>query len=147
MRARVMSDSLTRPWLSIVGIGEDGLAGLPEASRNALAKAEMVFGGARHLKLAAVESRGKTWPVPFDASDVLACRGRPTVVLASGDPFWHGVGSMLVTQLDHGEWTAHPAPSTFSRVAARLGWRLESTTCLGLHAAPFERLVPALSRA
>jgi precorrin-6Y C5,15-methyltransferase (decarboxylating) len=47
--------------------------------------------------------------------------------------------------LEHSEWTAHPAPSTFSLAAARLGWRLESTICLGLHAAPFERLVPVLS--
>lgn len=105
-----------------------------------------MFGGERHLKLAGIGARGKPWPVPFDASGVVACRGRPTVVLASGDPFWHGVGASLAAQLEHSEWTAHPAPSTFSLTAARLGWRLESTICLGLHAAPFERLVPVLSR-
>src|SRR5215475_8256764 len=87
-RARIMRD----PWLTIVGIGEDGLAGLSEASRNALAAAETVFGGERHLRLAEIDGRGKSWPVPFDAACVLACRGRPTVVLASGDPFWYGVG-------------------------------------------------------
>ena len=83
--------------------------------------------------------------MPFDASGVLACRGRPTVVLASGDPFWHGVGSRLTERLDRNEWVAHPAPSTFSLAASRLGWPLESTICLGLHAAPFERLVPHLA--
>jgi precorrin-6B C5,15-methyltransferase / cobalt-precorrin-6B C5,C15-methyltransferase len=141
-----MSDPLPDPWLTIIGIGEDGLAGLSEASRNVLASAEAVFGGERHLRLAQVDRRGKSWPVPFDASCVLACRGRPTVVLASGDPFWHGVGGTLATQLERSEWITHPAPSTFSLVAARLGWRVESTICLGLHAAPFERLVPVLSR-
>ena len=40
------------PWLTIIGIGEDGLTGLSEASRKALAKAEIVFGGERHLALA-----------------------------------------------------------------------------------------------
>ncbi|TWA99232.1 precorrin-6y C5,15-methyltransferase (decarboxylating) subunit CbiE [Bradyrhizobium stylosanthis] len=137
---------MSDPWLTIIGIGEDGLAGLSEASRKALAKAETVFGGERHLALADVGARGRPWPVPFDANVVLGCRGRPTAVLTSGDPFWHGAGASLAEKLDAGEWIAHPAPSTCSLAAARLGWRLESTVCLGLHAAPFERLVPHLAR-
>jgi precorrin-6Y C5,15-methyltransferase (decarboxylating) len=132
--------------LTIVGIGEDGLAGLSDASRNALEKAEVVFGGERHLKLACIDGRGKPWPVPFDAACVLARRGRPTAVLASGDPFWHGAGGSLAAQLSVDEWVAYPAPSTFSLAASRLGWRLEEVSCIGLHAAPFERLVPVLSR-
>lgn len=134
------------PWLTIIGIGEDGLAGLSEASQKALAEAETVFGGERHLALAGVTSRGRPWPVPFDADSVLSCRGRPTAVLASGDPFWHGIGGHLAGKLQADEWMAHPAPSTFSLVAARLGWRLESVVCLGLHASAFERLVPHLAR-
>jgi precorrin-6Y C5,15-methyltransferase (decarboxylating) len=137
---------MSDPWLTIIGIGEDGLAGLSEASRKALAEAETVFGGERHLALADIGSRGRTWPVPFDADIVLTCRGRPTAVLASGDPFWHGAGAGLAEKLGSDEWIAHPAPSTFSLAAARLGWRLEATTCIGLHAAPFERLVPHLVR-
>jgi len=133
------------PWLTIIGIGEDGLAGLSEASRKALREAETVFGGERHLALADITTRGRPWPVPFDADVVLSCRGRRTVVLASGDPFWHGAGASLAERLEAGEWVAHSAPSTFSLAAARLGWRLESVVCLGLHAAPFERLVPHLA--
>jgi precorrin-6Y C5,15-methyltransferase (decarboxylating) len=150
MRARVVADPLLNPqlnpWLTIIGIGEDGLVGLSEASRKALGAAETVFGGERHLALAGIGDRGQPWPVPFDASGVLAFRGRPTVVLASGDPFWHGVGGSLAEKLKDGEWTALPAPSTFALVASRLGWRLEIVACLGLHAAPFETLVPRLAR-
>ncbi|MGN1286654.1 MAG: precorrin-6y C5,15-methyltransferase (decarboxylating) subunit CbiE [Bradyrhizobium sp.] len=134
------------PWLTIIGISEDGLAGLSDASRKALDEAEVVFGGERHLALAGITDRGRAWPVPFDADIVLQCRGRPTVVLASGDPFWHGAGGSLVEKLQAGEWIAHSAPSTFSLAAARLGWRLENVVCLGLHAVPFERLLPHLSR-
>jgi len=141
-----MVDSFLNPWLTIVGIGEDGLDGLSEASRKALAAAETVFGGERHLALAGIGHRGRSWPVPFDASGVLACRGRPTVVLASGDPFWYGVGGSLAAQLRDGEWSAYPAPSTFALVAARLGWRLENVICRGLHTAPFETLLPLLAR-
>lgn len=141
-----MAESLAEPWLTIIGIGEDGLAGLSEASRKALSSAETVFGGERHLALADVGSRGRPWPVPFDADIVLSCRGRPTAVLASGDPFWYGAGTSLAERLNAGEWITHPAPSTFSLAAARLGWRLETVVCLALHAAPFERLVPHLVR-
>jgi precorrin-6B C5,15-methyltransferase / cobalt-precorrin-6B C5,C15-methyltransferase len=137
---------MAEPWLTIIGIGEDGLAGLSDASRKALKQAETVFGGERHLRLAQVDGRGRPWPVPFDATCVLARRGRPTVVLASGDPFWHGAGGRFAANLSSGEWIAHPAPSTFSLAAARLGWRLEEVACIGLHAAPFERLVPMLTR-
>ncbi|KRR02219.1 precorrin-6Y methyltransferase [Bradyrhizobium jicamae] len=136
---------MDNPWLTIIGIGEDGLVGLSEASRKALGEAETVFGGERHLALADITGRGRRWPMPFDVDCVLVCRGRPTAVLASGDPFWHGVGSNFAERLSKSEWIAHPAPSTFSLAAARLGWRLESVVCLGLHAAPFERLVPHLA--
>jgi precorrin-6B C5,15-methyltransferase / cobalt-precorrin-6B C5,C15-methyltransferase len=77
---------------------------------------------------------------------VLACRGRPTVVLASGDPFWFGAGGSLIPHLQPGEWISHPAPSTFALAANALGWRLEEVHCLGLHAAPLSRLKPVLGR-
>jgi precorrin-6Y C5,15-methyltransferase (decarboxylating) len=145
MHDPLLKPSLLKPWLTIIGIGEDGLSGLSNASRKALNQAEIVFGGERHLALADIGTRGRPWPVPFDVSGVFDRRGRPTAVLASGDPFWHGVGSRLAERLNKDEWISYPAPSTFSLVASRLGWPLETVICLGLHAAPFERLVPHLA--
>jgi precorrin-6Y C5,15-methyltransferase (decarboxylating) len=134
------------PWLTLIGLGEDGPAGLSAASREALAQAEVIFGGPRHLALVAAGERGQAWPVPFDVAPVLALRGRAVVVLASGDPFWFGAGGSLMAHLAAGEWVSHPAPSTFQLAANRLGWRLEECVCLGLHAAPFARLRPVLGR-
>ncbi|WP_296507294.1 precorrin-6y C5,15-methyltransferase (decarboxylating) subunit CbiE [Rhodoferax sp.] len=130
---------LSTPWLTVIGIGEEGLHGLGDGSRSALARAQHVFGGPRHLALADVGSRGREWPVPFDVAPVLALRGQAVVVLASGDPFWFGAGGSLAAHLQPGEWMAHPAPSTFALAASRLAWRLEAVHCFGLHAAPFER--------
>src|SRR3546814_9797083 len=76
---------------------------------------------------------------------LLARRGDPTVLLASGDPFWFGAGSSITRHLRPDEWTAHPAPSTFSLAAARLGWALQDVECHGLHAAPLTRLRPGLA--
>ncbi len=106
--------------------------------------AEIVFGGPRHLELAGVGARGREWPVPFSVEPVLALRGHRVAVLASGDPFWHGAGGSLSRHLAPEDWQVFPAPSCFSLAAARLGWKIEETMCLGLHAAPFERLTPVL---
>jgi precorrin-6Y C5,15-methyltransferase (decarboxylating) len=131
---------MSDPWLTIIGIGEDGPAGLSPASRAAVYAAETVFGGPRHLSVAGVGPQGRPWPVPFDPSPLLALRGRRVVALVSGDPFWFGAGTTLTRELDPGEWVAHPAPSTFALAAARLGWPLEQVLARGLHAAPFARL-------
>lgn len=140
-----MSDPVGDPWLTLIGLGEDGLGGLSDASRKALEDAEQIFGGERHLALCQAGARGQVWPLPFSVAPVVALRGRPVVVLASGDPFWHGVGGTLARHLDPSEWRCFPAPSCMSLAAARLGWRLETVASLGLHAAPFETLLPHLS--
>lgn len=137
---------MSEPWLAIIGLGEDGLAGLSDASRAALAGAEVVFGGPRHLTLVDADTRGQAWPVPFDLAPLLALRGRRVAMLVSGDPFWFGAGGSVAAHLSPSEWRAYPVAGTFSRVAARLGWRLEEVLCLGLHAAPFSRLRPVLAR-
>lgn len=131
-------------WLSIIGIGEDGLDGLTKTSRNALADAETVFGGPRHLAMLTHPDK-RAWPVPFSIAPVLGLRGRRVAVLVSGDPFWHGAGGALADALPRGEWRAYPGPSVFSRAAAHMGWRLEDVPCLGLHAAPLARLRPELA--
>ena len=136
------------PWLTILGLGEDGPDGLPPASLAALENAEIIMGPARHLSLLpALGARQITWPVPFaDGVDLLlSLRGQKVVALASGDPFWFGAGTVLSRHLTPDEWVTLPGPSCFSLAASRLGWPLEGTTCLGLHAAPLSRLRPLLA--
>ena len=142
-----MSDPINKPWLTIIGINEDGGKALPDASRNALARAEFVFGGARHLELVAGmtgAAQVHPWPIPFDTAALMAHAGRRVVALASGDPFWCGAGAVLAASLPREAWVSHPAPSSFALAANRLGWPLEGTICHGLHAAPFARMRPNL---
>ncbi|WP_439618104.1 precorrin-6y C5,15-methyltransferase (decarboxylating) subunit CbiE [Shinella sp.] len=136
------------PWLSIVGIGEDGLAGLGDEAKTAIGAAEIVFGGARHLELADAAIRGErqVWLSPFERSveAVLAARGRPVVVLASGDPFFYGVGVTLSRRIARAEMCVFPAPSAFSLAASRLGWALQDTVCVSLHGRPIDLIRPHL---
>ncbi|MFD2175737.1 precorrin-6y C5,15-methyltransferase (decarboxylating) subunit CbiE [Rhodobacter lacus] len=137
---------MSDPWLTIIGLGEDGPEGLPLASREALQKAQVIFGGPRHLALVGAGERGRPWPVPFDIAPVLAVRGRPVVVLASGDPFWCGAGARLADVLAPDDWHAIPVAGVVSLLCARLGWHGERVRALGLHAAPFARLRPEICR-
>lgn len=124
-------------------MGEDGADGLTDAARAALANAELVIGPPRHLSLlGALNCPTMEWPVPFadGIAALLEHRGRRVVVLTSGDPFWFGAGSSISRHLQRDEWTVHPAPSTFTLAAGQLGWALQDTVCLGLHAAPMPRL-------
>jgi precorrin-6Y C5,15-methyltransferase (decarboxylating) len=136
------------PWLSIIGLGEDGLNGLSPTSRAALDAADVVMGPPRHLSLLPdLQAETIAWPVPFSEgiTHLLGLRGRKVAVLASGDPFWFGAGSVLARQLNASEWQAFPGASCFSMAAAQMGWPLEKTNCLGLHAAPLTRLRPLLA--
>jgi precorrin-6B C5,15-methyltransferase / cobalt-precorrin-6B C5,C15-methyltransferase len=135
-------------WLSIVGIGEDGIDGLSATARGLIGAAEIVFGGKRHLALAAPLIRGaaRPWPSPFDgaAEEVANHRGRQVCVLASGDPFHYGVGAVLARAIGANEMIVLPAPSAFSLAAARLGWSLAETTPLSVHGRNLDLIRPHL---
>jgi precorrin-6B C5,15-methyltransferase / cobalt-precorrin-6B C5,C15-methyltransferase len=135
-------------WLSIVGIGEDGVDGLSAAARGLIGAAEIVFGGRRHLALAAPLIRGaaRPWPSPFDgaADEVIQHRGRQICVLASGDPFHFGVGAVLARKIEAREMNVVPAPSAFSLAAARLGWSLPQAVLLSVHGRTLDLVRPHL---
>lgn len=128
---------MSAPWLTIVGIGEDGLEGLSPAARNAIQNADHVFGGERHLSLARslVSGESHPWPSPFDSSmeAVRRLEGTATCVLASGDPFHFGVGVTLARLIDPSHFHAIPHPSAFSLAASRLGWALQEIETVSLH--------------
>jgi len=138
----------SRRWLSIVGIGEDGIDGLSAGARDLVARAEIVFGGARHLALAAplIHGEAKPWPSPFSQgiAAVLAARGRQVCVLASGDPFFYGVGATLAGHVVPEETWVVPAPSAFSLTAARMGWAMPETVLLSVHGRALDRIRPHL---
>lgn len=107
------------------------------------------MGPARHLNLLSNQTvECVEWPVPFSEgiSLLASFEGRSVAVLASGDPFWFGAGAVIARHFGAGAWQAFPAPSTFTHAANRLGWPLEKTVCLGLHAAPLTRLRPYLAQ-
>ncbi|NVZ39271.1 precorrin-6y C5,15-methyltransferase (decarboxylating) subunit CbiE [Pseudomonas sp. 21615526] len=130
------------PWLTVVGIGEDGFKGLGRNARHALLRASRIVGGQRQLDLLPVCIRGERqlWPSPFSLEPVLARRGEAVCVLASGDPMFYGVGASLARQVPANELLILPAPSSVSLAAARLGWPLQEVVTLSVVARPMAAL-------
>ncbi|OAE16782.1 precorrin-6Y C5,15-methyltransferase [Pseudomonas brenneri] len=126
------------PWLTVVGIGEDGFKGLGRNARHALLRASRIIGGQRQLDLLPVCIRGERelWPSPFSLEPLLARRFEPVCVLASGDPMFYGVGASLARQVAADELLILPAPSSVSLAAARLGWPLQDVVTLSVVARP-----------
>jgi precorrin-6Y C5,15-methyltransferase (decarboxylating) len=134
-------------WLHLVGIGEDGIDGLVPAAKGLIAQAEFVVGGKRHLALAgSLKAKTMTWPSPIEnALDAIEeRRGRSVCVLASGDPFFFGVGAMLMHRFPAGEMISVPAPSAFALAASRLGWSQQDCALLTLHGRALEAIIPHL---
>ena len=126
---------MAQKWLSIVGIGEDGLPGLSPIARSLIRDAEVVVGGDRHLAMLLPDDRPRLlWTSPLGTSieEILRRRGQSVCVLASGDPMCYGIGVTLTRRVLIAEITIIPAPSAFSLACARLGWSLAEVETLSL---------------
>lgn len=133
-----------RPWLHIVGIGEDGLDGLAPATRAVVEAAEVILGGGRHHSLAqGLDARRISWPSPFDAliDTLRSLRGQRVVVLATGDPLWFSVGARIGREIDPAEIAYHPQLSAFQLAAARMGWSMADVETLTVHGRPVEQMI------
>lgn len=136
---------MTLPWLTLVGISEDGT--LAPGGAEALGRADIVYGGTRHLELAGSgPAEKRSWPSPFSAvfKDLAQLRDRRVAILATGDPMWFGIGSSLLRHFEPGEMTVLPSQSAFQLAAARMGWALQDTECLSVHGRPVDLLRSAL---
>jgi precorrin-6B C5,15-methyltransferase / cobalt-precorrin-6B C5,C15-methyltransferase len=132
-----------KSWLAVVGIGEDGLAGLAPAGRALVETAQVLVGGARHLGMVPESGAERLlWERPLDRTiaAIAARRDRNVTVLASGDPLWYGIGVTLAGRFSREEMTIVPQPSAFSLAAARLGWPIADCAIVTLHGRPLDTL-------
>ncbi len=134
-------------WLSVVGLHEDGLAGLGATARALVDGAGTLIGDGRMLSHLPEDGRERlSWPKPLTAlwPEIERRRGRPVCVLASGDPLCHGIGALIAAHFAPGEWVIVPAPSAFSLACARLGWSHAEVDTLSLHNRPLGALAGLL---
>jgi len=134
---------MSERWISIIGIGEDGLDGLTPVAKTLLDTAKILIGGERHLAMVPDDGRDRrAWPSPIRTliPEIKALRGQRVCVLATGDPMHFGVGTTLLRGIPASEVTIVPGRSAFTMATARLGWTRHKTDCLTLHGRPLELL-------
>lgn len=131
--------------IAIIGIGEDGLAGLPASARTLVDTAEVLVGGERHLAMIdddhAAERMIWRSPLKDTVADIADRRDKRLVVLATGDPMSYGIGVTLGREFGKEAVTVLPAVGAFSLAAARLGWPLEDIDRVTLHGRSLATLV------
>lgn len=136
-------------WLSVVGIGEDGLSGLSAQARCLLDRSQVVVGGARHLAMLPPDDTREQllWASPLQPTvdEIIRRRGESVCVLASGDPMCHGIGVTLSRKIPISEMTVIPAASAFSLACARLGWPIAQVDTFSLTNRPIASIALALS--
>lgn len=135
-------------WLSVVGIGEDGLSGLSAIARSLLDRSKIIVGGARHLAMLPTDDTREQllWTSPLQATidEIIRRRGESICVLASGDPMCHGIGVTLSRQIPISEMNVIPAASAFSLICARLGWALADVETFSLTNRPVSSIALSL---
>lgn len=137
-----------KPWLKIIGIGDDGWSGLTLRQQNAITAASYIFGGKRHLGFLPENLPAKLipWPSPFSkgVDGILSLKGQNVVALVSGDPMFFGAGATLLRKLPIAEVLVLPHPSSFSLAASHLGWALQDTVCLSINGRPIRSIIGQL---
>jgi precorrin-6B C5,15-methyltransferase / cobalt-precorrin-6B C5,C15-methyltransferase len=133
-------------WLDIIGMPEEGVTALSPQWRALVDRAETIIGVPRRLAgldFGAGKNRVE-WNGSLDlmVARILDARKTPTVLFASGDPNWFGIGATLVRHLDAAEFAIHPSPSSFQLAAARLHWPMQNATALSLHGRDVAHIQP-----
>ncbi len=135
-----------KPWLTIIGIGDNGWDSLTLEQQRKITQADVIFGGRRHLNFLPTDLQATlhAWPSPFSKGidNLLEYRysGLNVVVLASNDPMHFGVGVTLTKRIPIDEMTVLSNPSSFSLAAARLGWALQDVICISVLDRAFDKM-------
>jgi precorrin-6Y C5,15-methyltransferase (decarboxylating) len=139
-----------RRAITVVGIGEDGCKGLSSRAMNAIAEARVLAGGERQLaffpefdgeRIVLKTGIGKALERIADKS------GESNVcVLASGDPMFFGIGSLVVAKCGVEHVEILPQPSSAQWAFARAGLSADDATVISLHARPREGFLTKLKR-
>ncbi len=143
---------ISKKWLCVIGIGEDGWDDLSSDARDLLYESQIVIGGERHLKMLPKDWEGEriVWssPIREAVSKIVSwrpddsARAQKVAIMASGDPLCYGIAAKLLRHLPIEEIWIKPALTTFSLMCSRIGWSLPDVETLTIHGRPLEMLHP-----
>jgi len=140
---------VTRPRpVALVGIGDDGCVGLSARAMGAVARAQVLVGGARQLEFfPQFEGErvviGSGLGALLDRVAALA-EDRNVCILASGDPLFFGIGALVIKKIGAAHVDVIPQPSSIQLAFARAGLKWDDAALLSVHGRPIEGLAVRL---
>ena len=141
---------MSRRAVTVVGIGDDGCKGLSARALDAVLGAQWLVGGARQLAFFP-EFHGERIVLQDGIGAALervaAIADENNVcVLASGDPLFFGIGSLVIKKVGAAHVAVIPQPSSVQWAFARAGIKWDDAQFLSLHGRPRTGLVSRLRR-
>jgi precorrin-6B C5,15-methyltransferase / cobalt-precorrin-6B C5,C15-methyltransferase len=141
----------SRAKLVIVGIGDDGLAGLTEAARRTVAEADVILGAPATLRLLDGVG-GKKVALEADMAAALrqvreALGARRPVLVSGGDPLFYGVARYLCDRLGKDQFEVVPHVSSMQLAFARVKESWEDAYLTSLAGRPLEAIVDRIRTA
>lgn len=135
----------------IVGIGDDGMAGLTESARRIIAEADVVLGAPAMLRLLN-EAPARKVPLDPDMPTALrqvreALAARRPVLVSTGDPLFYGVARYLCDRLGKDQFEVVPHVSSMQLAFARVKESWEDAYLTNLAGRPLEAIVDRIRTA
>ena len=129
-----------RKAVRVVGIGDDGCKGLTARAMDAVASAQWLVGGERQLAFFP-QFHGERIVLQDGLSRALdrvalIALEHNVCILASGDPLFFGIGSLVIKKLGAEHVEVIPQPSSVAWAFAQVGLRADDATVLSLHGQP-----------
>jgi precorrin-6Y C5,15-methyltransferase (decarboxylating) len=140
-----------QPRIDVIGIGADGATGLRPHLVERIYAADFLAGGARHLAYFP-EARGERLILRDNLMDLISEIGRRwpnqrSVVLASGDPLFYGVGRIVAGIFGAEHVRIEPALSSMQLAFARAGVSWQDATLASVHGRALRtELLPLLGK-
>ncbi|MHC5542758.1 precorrin-6y C5,15-methyltransferase (decarboxylating) subunit CbiE, partial [Singulisphaera rosea] len=135
----------------IVGIGDDGLAGMTESARRILNEADVILGAPATLRLLEGTSPEK---IPLDPEMPSALKqvrealnARRPVLVSGGDPLFYGVARYLCDRLGKDQFEVIPHVSSMQLAFARVKESWEDAYLTSLAGRPLEDIVDRIRTA
>jgi precorrin-6Y C5,15-methyltransferase (decarboxylating) len=131
--------------LVIVGIGDDGVAGLTESARRVVHDSDLILGAASTLRLLEGVSARK---IVLDAEMPSALKqvrealtARNPVLVSGGDPLFYGVARYLCDRLGKDQFEVIPHVSSMQLAFARVKESWDDAYLTSLAGRPFEAII------
>ncbi len=128
--------------IQLIGLGAGGLNTLPSSHRDIVLSADVIFGAKRHFTDIPRNMKTRPWSsnIRNDLEEIKNLNNKKICILATGDPFFYGVGNLVMEFFSIDEVEVLPSPSILSLCCAKIGQNIKDVEVVSLHGRDFNNI-------